>query len=192
MKFSSVDSRRTRATTIEINEQRLLTIFLVTIEQWIHYKTMHHMNSVHKITMVSNDGPTKAAFYKKGRKSNKSLVKQEKCLRVTQVNPEGPPRNLGAHPNSHDGSTPQYFRRKKYRSSSEYQGMFSQLRSNNSSDDGMMRCISKGRTGGKNKISGGERVGRAFWEERGGRREWRREVGRINKGSLANQAGGSD
>ena len=39
MKFSSVDSRRTRATTIEINEQRLLTIFLVTIEQWIHYKT---------------------------------------------------------------------------------------------------------------------------------------------------------
>ena len=39
MKFSSVDSRRARATTIEINEQRLLTIFLVTIEQWIHYKT---------------------------------------------------------------------------------------------------------------------------------------------------------
>ena len=90
MKFSSVDSRRARATTIEINEQRLLTIFLVTIEQWIHYKTMHHMNSVHKVTMVSNDGPTKAAFYKRGENPTNLLLSKKNVPGSPKSTPRDP------------------------------------------------------------------------------------------------------
>ena len=141
--------------------------------------------------MVSNDGPTKVAFLEKRRKSNKSLVKQETCSRVTQVNPGGPPRVLGAHPDSHDGSTLQYFRRKKYPSSSEAQGKFSQLRSYNSSDDGTMRCFLEGPTGGKNKISGGERGGRAFGK-RGGKVGMKTRGRQDQQGESCQSSGGSD
>ena len=141
--------------------------------------------------MVSTTALLRWLSIKKRRKSDKFLVKQEKCSRVTQVNPEGPPRVLGAHPDSHDGSTLQYFRRKKYRSSSEFQGMFSQLRSNNSSDDGTMRCISKGSTGGKNKISGGERVGRAFGK-RGGKEGTKTRGRQDQQGESCQSSGGSD
>ena len=69
---------------------------------------------------------------------------------------------MGAHPDSHEGSTLQHFRRKKYRSSSEAQGrlaFFDHIIPPTTENT----MSAEGPTGGKNKISGGreevERLG---------------------------------
>ena len=67
------------------------------------------MNLVHNRKLwFPSAGHTKVAFLKKlvPENPNKSLVKQAACFRVTQVNPGGPPRVLGAHLVSLEGSTP--------------------------------------------------------------------------------------
>ena len=73
---------------------------------------------------------------------------------------------MGAHPDSHEGSTLQYFRRKKYRSSSEAQGklaIFDRI-----IPPTMERCdgFSKGQLEVKTR-SAGDREEVELWEERG-------------------------
>ena len=74
---------------------------------------------------------------------------------------------MGAHPDSHEGSTLQHFHRKKYRSSSEAQGKLAFF--DRIIPPTMENAMSvEVPTGGKNKISGGgeedDRLGK-----RGGR-----------------------